>query len=399
MRARARIRAQVTEKEIRRDFRRLHVSKEGIGIMAPKAVFYAVKIRDLKATPANLLKQEMLARNGEAAISEQTYYLEDGSHTDVVLMGSLSQYRYLLKKLQQQPFKLKEIAREIRDVLRRQARGATFCEIGERRLNLIGRSRLIGILNVTPDSFFDGGKYSDVQKAVARGLELVREGADIIEVGGESARPGAALAAAEEIKRVVPVVEELAAKIDAPISIDTHKSKVAEAALGAGASMINDITGFQDPRMVALAAENRASAVIMHIKGRPKVAQRRPQYESIMEEIVDFLRARAEALEQAGLPREKIMVDPGIGFGKNTVHDLEVMHRFSELRCLGYPLVLAASHKPFIGDVIDAPPQERLHGTAAVVAWGVLQGANLLRVHDVRVIRLVAKMARSLVVS
>lgn len=252
----------------------------------------------------------------------------------------------------------------------------------------------MGILNVTPDSFSDGGLFLDPERAVDHALRMVEEGADIIDVGGESTRPGAdPIPLEEELKRVLPVIEELSQRTDVPISIDTYKAEVASRALEAGASIINDISGLHfDPRMGEVAAKYRAPVVVMHVKGTPKTMQASPHYDDLMGEIAAYLREGIRRAEEAGLPPEKVIVDPGIGFGKTVEHNLIILHRLGELSSLGRPILIGPSRKSFIGAVLDREVGDRLYGTLASVAIGVERGAHIVRVHDVKPVREVVDM-------
>lgn len=245
----------------------------------------------------------------------------------------------------------------------------------------------MGVLNVTPDSFSDGGAHCEPDEAVGFGLSLFEAGADVVDVGGESTRPGGAarVDAKTERRRVVPVIQGLRARGAGPISVDTTKAEVARAALDAGADMVNDVSGFRfDPAMAGLVAERRVPAVVMHLRGDFSSMHREPRYEDLMGEVVAEL---AEALargERAGVARERMIVDPGIGFAKDARHSLEALRRLPELRALDRPVLVGPSRKSFIGKVLDLPLGERLMGTAAGVAASVLGGAHMVRVHDVR---------------
>jgi dihydropteroate synthase len=254
----------------------------------------------------------------------------------------------------------------------------------------------MGILNVTPDSFSDGGTYLRKDAAVERALEMERDGADIIDVGGESTRPGAErLLEKEEIQRVVPVIKEIAKRVRVPVSIDTYKAAVAEAAVSAGASMINDISGLRfDPRMSSVAASREIPVVIMHIKGTPENMQKNPVYKALIPEIMDYLREGIEIAMQAGIPENRIILDPGIGFGKTVEHNLEIIKRLQEFEGLEKPVLLGHSRKSFIGRLYDdLPVTDRLEGTAAAAAIGIFNGANIIRVHDVKEMVRVARIA------
>lgn len=255
-----------------------------------------------------------------------------------------------------------------------------------RSLTIRRRPLVMGILNVTPDSFSDGGTHAGLQQAVARGVRMAAEGADLIDVGGESTRPGAApVALAEELRRTVPVIRALAREVRIPISIDTMKADVAQRAIDAGASLINDVSALRaDPAMARTAASTRAAVILMHMQGSPRTMQIRPRYRDVVAEVGAFLRAQARQAQDAGIRKDRILIDPGIGFGKTVAHNLELMRRLSELVRLGWPLVVGPSRKSFIGKTLNAAVEERLVGTLACVASVWHSGAHIVRVHDVK---------------
>lgn len=244
---------------------------------------------------------------------------------------------------------------------------------------------VMGILNVTPDSFSDGGCYHDPELAVARGRQMVHEGAAIIDVGGESTRPGSeSVSTDEQIRRVVPVIQALTQQIQVPVSVDTCNVAVAHAALDAGAGMINDITALGDNAMAELAADAQVPVVLMHMQGAPKTMQEEPTYGDVVDEVVGFLTNRAEKAEHFGMSRNLIFLDPGIGFGKTLVHNLTLLHHLDRLAATGYRVLVGPSRKRFLRDVCQrVEPQDRVFGTAATVAYCVEHGAAVLRVHDV----------------
>ncbi|MBI4547450.1 MAG: dihydropteroate synthase [Ignavibacteriae bacterium] len=268
---------------------------------------------------------------------------------------------------------------------------------GNVRYDLFERTHVIGILNVTPDSFSDGGQYYGTEQAFKRGLDMVEGGADFIDVGGESTRPGSEpVPLDEELRRVLPVIERLAKSTDVPISIDTYKSAVAERALDAGATIVNDISGFHfDSQIPDVVANHHGSVILMHIKGTPKTMQDHPHYDDVIEEVCSYLREGIQLAESKGI--EQIFVDPGIGFGKTLEHNLEIIRKLRELERFGYPIIIGPSRKSFIGKILDLPVDQRLEGTTAAVAVSIMNGANVIRVHDVKELKRVAKVVDAIV--
>jgi len=249
-------------------------------------------------------------------------------------------------------------------------------------------TKLMGVVNVTPDSFSDGGLYLDPAAAISHGRELAAAGAEILDVGGESTRPGAEpVAAEEELRRVVPVIEALR-DLDCEVSVDTSKAAVAAAALDAGATIVNDVTALRgDPEMAPLCAERGATVVLMHMLGEPRTMQEDPRYGDVVAEVKAFLAKRLQAATAAGIAEERVWLDPGIGFGKTAAHNMELLRRLGELRELGRPLVIGTSRKSFIGKVDGSPADERLGGTIASSVLAAAEGAEVLRVHDVAEMR------------
>lgn len=268
-----------------------------------------------------------------------------------------------------------------------------------RRIDLRQRTAVMGILNVTPDSFSDGGRFNTIDKALAHAMEMAEQGADIIDIGGESTRPGAAkVSAQEEIDRVVPVIEALVKRSDIPISIDTYKSQVAQSALVAGASIINDISGLRfDPQMAAVAAKHQAGVVIMHIKGTPEDMQKDPRYDDLLGEIDSYLEKSIEIAQKDGVERPSIALDPGVGFGKTVDHNLKIINNLGYFKKLGCPIVIGASRKSFIGRLCDDIPSERrLPGSLAAAVLAVQNGANIIRCHDVGETKQALKIAQAI---
>ncbi len=290
------------------------------------------------------------------------------------------------------------LLRGTREALRRcgQSRFAVPCR--DRVLELGDRPRIMGILNVTPDSFSDGGRFFDREAAVRHGLAMAVEGADLLDVGGESTRPGSVGVPPEvEIDRVVPVIRELSRRSDVPISVDTTKAAVAREAIAAGARIVNDTSALaDDPEMAGAVAESGCAIVLMHRRGIPRTMQDAPRYESLFGELLSELSGRVGAAEAAGIPRDRILVDPGIGFGKRLEDNLALHRHLADLKVLGRPVVIGPSRKWFLGRVTGRPESERGYATAAAVAIAAWQGAHVLRVHDVREMRDAVRVAHEI---
>ena len=273
-------------------------------------------------------------------------------------------------------------------------------ELPAATLTLGTRTLLMGVLNVTPDSFSDGGKFLDPQSAIEHALEMERAGADLLDIGGESTRPGSTGTPAEtELARILPVLEGLHGALKIPIAVDTRKSQVAEAAISAGAQMINDISGLRfDPRIAEVAYRRGAPLILMHMRGEPATMQKGPFARDVMKDVTQGLRASISKARGAGVRKSQIIIDPGIGFGKSLEQNYELLRKLPELAKLGYPLLVGTSRKGFLGATLarngkPAPPEERLEGTAATVTASILGGAHIVRVHDVAEMAQVARVA------
>jgi dihydropteroate synthase len=293
-----------------------------------------------------------------------------------------------------------DLAKKIESLLDNYLRSDYKIKCRDKLLDLSGRTGIMGILNITPDSFSDGGLYADPERALAHARDMVTAGADIVDIGGESTRPGALpLSEEEELRRILPVIERLSAELDAPISVDTYKSSVARRALEAGASIVNDISGLRfSPDMAKVVADFGAAVVIMHIKGTPRDMQQNPVYADVVGEVLSCLEEGIELAERAGIDREQVLIDPGIGFGKTLEHNLEILNRLDEFRSPGRPIVLGTSRKKFIGTILGINvPDQRVDGTAATVALAVERGASVVRVHDVARMAQVARMTDAIV--
>ena len=248
----------------------------------------------------------------------------------------------------------------------------------------LSKPRVMGIVNVTPDSFSDGGKFNTTEKAIAHALQLVEEGAEILDIGGESTRPGATpVPLDEELKRVIPVIEGLR-DVGVPLSIDTYKPQVMQAAITAGADIVNDVCALREPQALEIVAASKAGVCLMHMQGRPQTMQADPQYDNVVSEVTDFLKARLDAAEQAGIDRSRIVLDPGFGFGKRTAHNLTLLNHLNDIQALGLPLLIGLSRKSVLGQVVGSSVDERIHASIAASVVSVMKGANIVRVHDVK---------------
>ncbi|HRR40582.1 MAG TPA: dihydropteroate synthase [Syntrophales bacterium] len=367
----------------------------GVRAMAPKMGHLNLLIKDLPCPTANIMKQEMLSLGGDVAVARGTVACSI-EKTDALVMGTRKQVGRFAEKIEKQPFGLSAIAKEIARVLENIGKDAFRLETPRRTIELGKRTLVMGIINVTPDSFSDGGKLVDAGAAVRRGVEMEEEGADILDVGGESSRPGAmTVSEEEELRRVIPVVEGLAARVGIPISVDTAKAKVAKAALEAGAELVNDITALNgDDRMAEVAAELKASVVLMHMRGTPRTMQEGDlSYGDLFSEVIDYLAGSIRLALDAGIDPERIVVDPGIGFGKGLRDNIRLLRGLGEFKVLGRPILVGTSRKAFIGAVTGKDAAERLEGTAATVTAAILNGAHIVRVHDVGFMKRVAAMA------
>ena len=382
----------------RQELERIGVDPAGINRMLPKLEHHALLVPQVRAAAANILKQEMLSLGGDAAVARGTVACSI-EKSDVLLIGTRKQLAALTNKLAGQPFGLKAVAAELTTLLQTLQQQPLIWQTSKRQLSL-ARPLIMGILNLTPDSFSDGGTYHTVEQAVERALQMEAEGADLLDIGGESTRPGApAVPADEELARILPVVAALAGRISIPLSIDTWKSTVADACLTAGAEIINDISGLTfDTAMAKTVARHQAGLVLMHTRGTPQQMQQDTGYTDLMGELAASLLRSAATARDAGIGSQQIVLDPGIGFAKDSNGNFEILQRLSELAQLGYPLLVGTSRKSFIGKILQREgTAERLFGTAATVALAVSGGARILRVHDVQAMKDVALVAHAIV--
>ena len=365
--------------DLQRRFRKIGCDSLGSKIMSKKSRVLPLLLKEVKSPAANILKQQMLSLGGEAVVARGVIdcSLED---SDVLLLGTRREYEFLGETLFHQPWGLKALGERIKSLLGHLA--APECVSWEwpgKELTLGSRVLVMGILNVTPDSFSDGGNYIEPEMALEHAQKMVEEGADLIDLGGESTRPGGIpVSSAEELKRVIPVLEKLLPELKVPLSLDTYKAEVAAEALSMGVQIINDVGGgVRDPRMAQVVAQHQAPVIIMHNAeiGRDH---------DLIPELIDSLAEQIKIYEDAGLAGEKIVLDPGVGFGKDYGQNLEIIKNLKSLDILGKPVLLGVSRKSFIGQTIGLPVAERLGGSLAAAAWGVINNVDIIRVHDVR---------------
>jgi dihydropteroate synthase len=359
------------------------VDPTGVKMMEGKTLHFNLKVEGIEPRTANLLKQELLSLGGDVAVDGRGLDCS-AKQTDALLMGTQKHFEKLILKLESYP-DLQPLRQSIKETLKNISRTHYSIRCRKGTLILGKRTLLMGVLNVTPDSFSDGGFFFDKGKAIAHGLKMVEEGADIIDIGGESTRPGSKpLELEEELHRVIPVIESLAKQVDVPISIDTYKSAVAQEAIEAGAQMINDISGLHfDQNLAKIAVKEDVPIVLMHIRGIPETMQKNIYYNSLFSEILIYLKDSVQRAESAGLDPRQIIVDPGIGFGKTIDDNLLIIKNLYEFRVLGKPILLGTSRKTFIGKILNAEVKDRLEGTLSTIAIGVLNGAQIIRSHDV----------------
>lgn len=383
-----RILQPLNHKELKKLMQDIKVDPYGIEIMLPKAINHLVRINSISCIAANILKQEMLSLGGDVAVARDAL-TGKARKTDCLLMATLSQLNRLTEKLNRQPFGLDRLAQDLSLVVINYQKEEFNLELGRYKLALRqGKTYIMGIVNLTPDSFSADGLYNLQPEQIIEFIEkMIDDGADIIDIGAESTRPGAEpIPLKEELGRAIPIIKKIAKKINAPISIDTYKPEVARQALDCGAVMVNCITGLNH-KMAKIVSKYKAGAVLMHMQGNPRTMQDNPIYKSLIDELIEYLdKAISEAVSW-GIDREKIIVDPGIGFGKTLVHNLEILKRLREFKILGRPILVGPSRKSFLGKILNAGPGERIFGSVSSCVLAVKNGANIIRVHDVKAVK------------
>jgi len=371
--------------DIARELERTQSEPEGVALMAPKGRIYAIRLDDVSLKAAPLLKQELLSAGGDSAHARG---IADHSTpaTTAVLLATWGQYRRLLPKLARQPFRLKAIGEEVDRALRAYVRhGPRTVPGAHGSLTLGDRPRVMGVVNVTPDSFSDGGKFLEPKDAISHALRLAAEGADVLDIGGESTRPGATPVSPEaEWRRVEPVIRGLTGQVSVPLSIDTRHAEVAAWAVEAGADLVNDVDGLRDEAMRRVVARTNAAAIVLHLRGTPPTMQADLTYPDLRGEVFRWLADRTDVALADGVDPDRLLVDPGIGFGKSAEQSLELLSHAGEFRSLGYPVVIGASRKSFLGSVLGSTdPADRLEAGLAAAVLAAERGVELIRTHDV----------------
>lgn len=380
-------------------FNKIGVDSYGIGAMAAKTINVNILLAGQPCKVANIIKQEMLSVGGDAAVARGSVACSV-SVSDILIMGTVKQILAMVKKIEKQPFGLNLIAANILELLKNISQKEYTLKTNRREILLGEKTLIMGILNVTPDSFSDGGFFYSQQKAIEHGLQMVDDGADIIDVGGESSRPGAeSVSTAIELKRVLPVIDGLVKKIKVPVSIDTIKAQVARQAIESGAEIVNDISALHsDKKMTKTIKDTGAAAILMHMRGKPRNMQKgNLVYNNLMAEIADYLKKSSEKALKEGVEKDRLVIDPGIGFGKTPEDNYKIIKNLSQLKELGMPIMVGTSRKSFIGIVIGGEPKERIEGTAATVAAAIINGCHIVRVHDVETMKKVAAVADAIV--
>ncbi|MBI5683419.1 MAG: dihydropteroate synthase [Deltaproteobacteria bacterium] len=383
----------ISETQSKIEMEKIGVDPVGVSLMLNKLLHLNLKVEGLTPPQANILKQEFLSVGGEAAVPRGVITC-DIDTADAILSGTEKQFVHVIEKLKLQPFGLEDIGNRIKDVIDNIHKKEFVIKCKNKDI-VFGRKTLVmGVLNITSDSFSDGGLYIKKEDAVKRVMEMTDDGADIIDIGGESSRPGSLpVSLNDELDRVLPVIKEVAKNVNVPISIDTTKAEVARQAIENGADIVNDISALRfDKDMADVCARNNVPVILMHMRGTPQTMQTNLKYDNLMSEIFCYLSERIAFAKDAGIKPEKIMIDPGICFGKSAEDNLKIISRLEEFKGFGMPIVIGTSKKSFIGKTLNLDIDDRLEGTAATVAASILKGANIVRVHDVKEMRRVADM-------
>jgi dihydropteroate synthase len=362
----------------------IKVDQRSIKFFERKNKIFYIYLRNIEAQFCNIIKQEMLSCGGDAAVSSDvSRFIKKNSN--ILIFGTYKNIEQFIEKSKYQIKPIAEIGKKISEIISNYEKVPNL-KINKKKFDFKNKIYIMGILNITPDSFYDGGKYFDKEIAIERAFKLVEEGADIIDIGGQSTRPGSdEIPVKEELKRVLPVLKAIRKKVKVLISVDTYKSAVALEALKEGADIINDISGLKfDKNMAKIISKYNAGVVIMHIKGTPKTMQINPEYDSLISEIIQYLNESIKIAIENGIDYDKIIIDPGIGFGKSLEDNYVIINKLKEFKIFNRPILIGLSRKSLIGKVLNQQPHQRLLGTILLNAISILNGANIIRVHDVK---------------
>jgi len=389
--------------EISIDFLKKEIEKvdaypDSFPIFEKKSKIIPLKLYDISSPTANILKQEMLSLGGDLVVHKNVVNCKV-EKTDVIFLGTLKQYELLIKKIEMQKyFDIPRVLKELQDYLEKR-KVESIETLWGKKLNF-NRTLIMGVINVTPNSFYAGSRKEKIEEILKTASDMVENGVDIIDIGGESTRPGSEpVSEEEELNRVIPAIEVIRGNFpNLVISIDTYRAKVAKEALEKGADMVNDISGLMfDKELVKVIADSKAPLILMHIKGTPENMQQNPYYDDVIKEIIEYFLERMEFAESFGVDLSKVIIDPGIGFGKRYEDNLEILARLREFKSLKKPILIGASRKAFIGKALgDIPPEERLEGTLGITALCVLNDVDIVRVHDVKENKRVIKVLEAI---
>ena len=385
---------EITPEFLEKEMARVGAHPVSFEIFERKAQIIPLKIFNVSSPTANIIKQEMLSLGGDAIVHKNVINCKV-ENSDIILLGTKKHYELLLQKLEKNNyFDLPRVFQELKEYLLKEKVKEISSPWG--RIINFNRTLIMGIINVTPDSFYSGSRKMQIDEILKTAEDMIINGVDIIDIGGQSTRPGSEpVSLEEEISRVIPAIENIRRNYpDVLISVDTYYSQVAKLAVEKGADIVNDISAFRfDENLVKVVAELKVPYILMHMKGTPKDMQKNPYYEDVIREIIEFFEERIEYAEENGVDPEKIIIDPGIGFGKRYEDNLEIMARLKEFKSLKKPILIGASRKSFIGKALgDLPPEERLEGTLGITALCVLNDVDIIRVHDVKENKRVVKV-------
>ncbi len=377
---------EITYEFLRKEILKVGAHSASLEIFERKAQIIPLRIFNISSPTANIIKQEMLSLGGDAVIHKNVIDCKI-EKSDVILLGTKKHYELLIKKMENNNyFDIPRVLQELKEYLTKEKLKKIVSPWG--RVLSLNRTLVMGIINVTPDSFYSGSRKMQIDEILRTVEDMIINGVDIIDIGGQSTRPGSEpVSVEEEISRVIPAIESIRKNYsDIILSVDTYYSQVAELAIDRGADIINDISAFRfDNNLVKVIAKYKVPYVLMHMKGTPKDMQKNPYYDDVIREIMEFFEERINYAKENGVDSEKIIIDPGIGFGKRYEDNLEIMARLKEFKSLKKPILIGASRKSFIGRALsDLPPEERLEGTLGITALCVLNDVDIVRVHDVK---------------